>query len=192
MTGDPAGTSLTDRIDLDRFWRYATPTAVCGLIVSTLVAAASYMPNVPQVPSGVTVVLFLGVFPVHLGTVLCIKRLGGRSPVDLLRAVPVAVGAFGAAFFVAAWLVAMTTMLGSGGSPEERGDAYFLNDHGDRREISRDDYLRRKASQQRLFSAGPAAFYAVAVVAGVAYPRVRPADPPDELPRMTSSESSTS
>jgi hypothetical protein len=188
MAGDGAGASWTDQVDLDRFWRYAKPVAVAGLVVSSLVAAASFLQSPPPIPSGLTLLLLLGVFPVHLGTVLSLKRAGGRSPVDLLRAVPPAIGALGAAFILVAWLVAATAMAEPGGSVEKEGDEYTLNDHGERREISRDEYLRRRASGQRVSGATTAVLYAAAVVAGMAHPRLRPAGPPDGRAPATSGD----
>lgn len=66
-----------DEVDLDRYWRFALPAAVAGFVVSGAVVVADLtLSELPDAVAGLYLVLFLGLVPVHLGTVLTYRRLG--------------------------------------------------------------------------------------------------------------------
>lgn len=66
-----------DEVDLGRYWRFALPAAVAGFVVSGAVVMADLtLSELPDAVAGLYLVLFLGLVPVHLGTVLTYRRLG--------------------------------------------------------------------------------------------------------------------
>lgn len=67
-----------DEIDLDRYWRFAMPAAIAGFVASGALLVASLVSELPDAAVALDMVLFLGLFPVHLGTVLTARR-GGIS-----------------------------------------------------------------------------------------------------------------
>jgi hypothetical protein len=153
---------------MTRWARYALPVGVAGVVVCAAVAASTYLPGAPYVPGSVAALLFLGIFPLHLGSVLTLRRLGPdrRGLIAVLRRLPPAVIALTAASFVGFWLVGMTSLLGDAGSTEERAGRYYASDHGELTEISEDQYDERRAAESRLFAAVPGAFYAVGAAVG--------------------------
>lgn len=68
-----------DEVDLDRYWRFALPVAVVGLVLSgVVVLLVVALSEPPDVLAGLVTAAFAGAFPVHLGTVLTNQRIGPR------------------------------------------------------------------------------------------------------------------
>lgn len=88
-------------------------------------------------------------------------------------------GRVATALFAVAWLSFMLTIFlgGLGGSPQERDGRFISNDHGNITEITRDEYLRDRAAESRLFSGHMMAFSGIAVLY-FTQPRLRRTTPP--------------
>jgi hypothetical protein len=147
----------------DVWERWALPVALVGVVVAGAVTASTFLADPPTVPAVVKVLLFLGIFPLHLGTIFVLRE-SGEAPTDALRRLPPLVLAVAAAMFMAFALAGMTAVLGKSGATERHDGRYFLNDHGEISEITKDDYEQRRAGSARSSAAIPGAFY----VAGAA------------------------
>jgi hypothetical protein len=145
-----AGSTGLDRLDLRRFWRFARPAAIAGFAASALVVAATFWSGAPRVPPAVLWLLFLGIFPLHLGTVLTLRRVGTADLRTLLRSFPAWLQAAILILALGAWLVLMTSIM-SGSD-----------------------------SEQRTFGIGAAGFYAVGVAVAVSHERYRQAAASDD------------
>lgn len=165
-------------------YRTARLTACAvGSVVGLLLVVLSFLPGQPIYPSGLVIVLFISVFPLFGWAV--IERAAGQirrrprrwndfsrmtnadfnrswqSLFDFLKryrtilmvAVPVVVGL---------WATALFTMPTLRGQPEHDQAGYYLNDHGSRIPVSRSQYDRAVAAQDRLFAAGATIFLIVA------------------------------
>jgi hypothetical protein len=148
--------------------RFALPVGMVGAVVCAALAASTYLLGAPYVPAGVAALLFVGIFPLHLGTVFMLRELSPerRNLRGVLRRLPPAVVALTAVGFVGFWLIAMASLLGDAGSTEERDGRFYANDHGELTEITEDEYDERRAAESRLFAAVPGAFYAVGAAVG--------------------------
>jgi hypothetical protein len=159
-------------MDVGRYWSWAFPLAVAGVTVSWLVLLTTFVAGDPLLPGGVVFVLFAAAAPVHVGSVLTMMR----RRVGALPTVPWTGGLSGdmpkiatvvlAGSVTVAGLIFVGGFFQSSGSPEKIGDRYFLNSHGERTEVSRDEYIDRKKSDQRAFAAVSAVFCAVGVGVG--------------------------
>ena len=145
--------------------RWALPVGVAGAVGCGAIAASTFVSGAPHVPQGVVFVLFFGVFPLHLGSVLVLRkaREKGEITTSVVRQLPlVAIPAF--ALF---WLSGLSGMLMRSGATEVHDGRYYASDHGELTEIDKDEYDKRRAGLTRLFSSVPGGFYVVG--AAVAY-----------------------
>lgn len=170
------------REQLVKTWsRYALPLGVGGVVVCAVITVSTFLADAPAVPSALTAVLFVGVFPLHAGTVVVLRRLGdgARNPMSELLRLPPGVLAIGATAFVLFWLAGMSGLLGTSGATESRGGRYYASDHGELTEISKREYDERSAGESRIFSAVPGGFYVAGALVGYLARKVdAPADPP--------------
>ena len=70
---------MLDRFDLDRYWRIAVPVAWVGCVASLTWAAALAVFDLTDDAMAIDLVLFLGIVPLHVGTVVTGIRIG-RPP----------------------------------------------------------------------------------------------------------------
>jgi hypothetical protein len=66
---------------------------------------------------------------------------------------------------VAAWAVALLSILAIRGVPEVHHGAYFLDNHSDLTEVNRATYEHAQVLQQRIFTLIGATFFAAALIA---------------------------
>ena len=173
-----------ESIPLDRVWAVALPAAAVSFAVSGVVVALSFLPGDPLVPDGLVFLLFFGVFPVHLGSVVTMVRFqdgrrwfrGGERA--LHRALSPWQRVATSVAFGACWLLVLLSFFQIDGQAERHDGRYYLSNHGDLTEVGRDEYIEQRKLQQRAFSAGPAGFYVVAIGAGLGYRRRQLLAPP--------------
>jgi hypothetical protein len=144
--------------------------SLAGMTLDLLIAASTLAPGAPLVPQWPQFVLFPLIFVVHFSSVLRLAPAGGRLRWrDLVAGLsPVAGLGFGV-LFVAAWLVLMSSITSIGGQPTMSGGHYYLNDHGSLIPVSKAAYEHGLVLQQRIFTLGPAIFFALGAL--VHYPR---------------------
>jgi hypothetical protein len=119
------------------------------------------------VPQALVFLMFAAVFPLHLRTVLGLIRLHVNAK-DLLRSVPkvAAVGMIVLTVgYVALFFSAITHLPGQ---PEHLNGRYYFNHYGSLIPTDEAGYHHAVARQERIFSGGPAVFYALAVVVNLA------------------------
>jgi hypothetical protein len=141
-----------------------------GMTLDLLIAASTLAPSAPLVPQWPQFVLFPLIFVVHFSSVLRLAAADGRLRWrDLLAGVPPLISVGFGVLFVAAWLVLMTSIASAGGQPTMSGGRYYLNNHGSLIPVSKAAYEHGLVLQQRIFTLGPAIFFALGVL--VHYPR---------------------
>jgi hypothetical protein len=181
--------------------RYRTARlAACavGAVLGLLLVVLSFLPGEPIYPTGLVSVLFICIFPLFGWAVIeraAGQRRGRRSRWNdfsgmtnadfnrtwqslfdflkryraiLMVAVPIV---------VALWATMLSTMPTLHGQPEHDQAGYYLNDHGSRIPVSRADYERAVAGQDRLFAAGATTFLIVAGVMTAYRPKPRSTEP---------------
>ena len=140
----------------------------CAVVVGTtsgVVVATTWLPLGWVIPQGVTVGLFLLVFPIF-GWAVIREASAGRimKPNELLAPVPIPARYIVGAGLLALWLSVMTSFLGPAGQPVTEDGRLYLNNHGTMKEVDQetyDDALNRGA---RGFLSAAAAFCLVAAV----------------------------
>lgn len=139
------------------------------LVIELLIAASTLAPDAPLLPQWPQFVLLPLVFVVHLSSVLRVTPETGRPRWrQFLTGLPPVVIVGFILLFVGAWLGLLASILAIGGQPTMSGGRYYLNEHG-LVPVSYAVYHHALILQQRIFTLGPAAFFAVGVLAH--YPR---------------------
>jgi hypothetical protein len=137
----------------------AVGVAALGLAASSAIAASTLLPSAPVVAQWPQFVLFALALGVNVRTV---ALAAGR---DLADGVSRGRRAIYIGGFVAAWAVALLSILAIRGVPEVHHGAYFLDNHSDLTEVSRATYEHAQVLQQRIFTLIGATFFAAALIA---------------------------
>jgi hypothetical protein len=167
------------RLADERWRRVVLVASTCGAAACGSLALLSFFPSVLQAPTAVLIVLAIGIFPVHLRTVLVLNRRrraqalrragnsaqdssSGSSPGGLLGTE--AAGRFRWLGLVVAFAAVsfFTAFVSLQGEPTIVHGSYFLNDHGSLIRVSYDAYRRAVAAQARIFTAIPCVSYSAA------------------------------
>jgi len=137
--------------------------AGAALAVELAVFASTFLRGPALVPQAAVIVLFVGVFPVHLRTVLAMTRLR-LSERELLRYVPKAA----IAGVILVVLATIFLSLLAPGQPVQRDGRYYFNDHGLHIQTDKPGYDRGVKLEERGFSGIPAMFFALGVAVNLA------------------------
>lgn len=78
---------MLDRSHFDRYWRIALPVAWVGCVASLVWAAALAVFDLRAAPVAIDIGLLVGIFPLHLGTILTERHLGGGRASDSRQSV---------------------------------------------------------------------------------------------------------
>jgi hypothetical protein len=89
---------------------------------------------------------------------------------ELWRKLSLPVAAIYFGLVSAAWLIAMLSILSSGGQTTTEHGQYFLNDHGSLTAVTRPEYRHALVLQQRAFTLIPSMFFTMAVLANALRP----------------------
>lgn len=138
-----------------------------ALAVELAIFASTFLRGPALVPQAAVFVLLVGVFPLHLRTVLVMTRLrlGER---ELLRYVPKAAVA-GVVLVVLGTI--FLSLLAPGHLPRQpmhRDGRYYFNDHGFHVQTDKAGYDRGVKLEERGFSGIPAMFFALGVAVNLA------------------------
>jgi len=136
----------------------AVGVATLGLAADSVIAASTLLPSAPVVAQWPQFVLFVLALLVNARTV---ALAGGR---DLAEGVSRQRRAIYAVGFIAAWAVALFSILASKGVPEMHHGAYFLDNHSNLTQVSRATYEHAQVLQQRIFTLVGATFFAAALI----------------------------
>jgi len=156
------------------FWCAVGVGTLCGLVV-----AITWLPLGWVVPQGLTIGLFILIFPIFGWAVIREAAGGGKmKPNDLLARVPTPARYIVGGALVALWLSVMTSFFGPAGQPVTENGRRYLNNHGEFTEVDQDTYDDALNRGARGFLSGAAAF---CVVAGVMskYGGTRDSEPPN-------------
>jgi hypothetical protein len=170
------------RHDMLRVWGLRTlkpemmlRLSLAGLALDLLIAASTLAPGAPLIPQWPQFVLFPPIFVVHFSSVLRLAPVAGRFRWrDLVAGPPPVVGLGFGVLLVAAWLVLVSSITSIGGQPTMSAGHYYLNDHGSLIAVSKAAYEHGLVLQQRIFTLGPAMFFALGVL--IHYPQRGVAD----------------
>lgn len=155
---------------MDRYWHIARLFAVVGALVSAVIAVTTFAPGAPLLPQGVSIAVFAGVFPVAAPAIIRYKqarhRMERRGRPRIREFLASSGGRWAWAAFVLFWVVAMTGLLGGRGQAHERDGRYYLNNHGNYIEVTRQEFEHQQALSQRTFGAVPGALYVMVLHLG--------------------------
>ncbi|MFD9124815.1 hypothetical protein [Kitasatospora sp. NPDC059571] len=173
---------------------FVLASALCGAALLCLVS--TWLPGRFTVPAWLCAALFVGVFPVFVVALFrCIvaARLTDRANGHLLvRYVPALPPALKVTYAVVCCLAALGVATGAGTAEDAKADAsgyYYTSwdrttqpQHSVRVELTESEYHEALKGEVRIFSSGPAVFYAVAsflvlASASAAASRTRTASP---------------
>jgi hypothetical protein len=168
----------------DRLRLLALGASVVGFAACAVVVLLSFIRAVPPSPPALWVVLFIGIFPLHLRSVVVHKRNADRPPGSKIRirkkrgritapervpsrtegstATSLLYLAVGLVIILAA-VAFLSARSSLGGGATTVNGSYFLNDHGELIPVSYHAYERALAAEGRVFTSIPAAFYAVGI-----------------------------
>jgi hypothetical protein len=146
---------------------------------SAVVLVMSALPMMQLLPTLIViapVVLAVPVFVITLGKVIVEVGPGTRALRPLWRllreTMPLWLLATSWLAFAGFWLILMTAINGlQGGTPQVRGGAYVANNHGVVTVISKSEYLRAKAREQRIPPAAAGMFCVLSLVTATALVR---------------------
>jgi hypothetical protein len=148
-----------------RYARTLGVMATCGFFASLGVYAYSYSGDSVSRQFPPIWLLHIGIFVVFGPAVFVVDRARKRGDLyDLLASFPKAVFAAAAVLLLAATVAGMQAMTSLEGSPEELPSGYVLNNHGNIRQLSRQEYLQAKAAEDRGFSAIWLEFYGLSAL----------------------------
>jgi hypothetical protein len=158
-------------VDVKTDWRrLALAVSVAGFGVDTAWALSTFAATKPFLPLWPLILLFVGIFPVHLRTVMgLIRHSGGGSGrftrgrlLSSYKRMPRAWRVLASVLFGGLWAIAVTALWSlRNGGPDVVNGQFFANNHGSLTPISRAAFHHLQLAEQRLFSAVPAAFYLV-------------------------------
>jgi hypothetical protein len=158
--------------------RVALVASVAGFVALSVWAASTFVIDAPFLPFWPLVITFVGMFPLHIRTVLGLAKGSGRFPfrarparaprevfATLAARIPPRLRFASGGFFLLSWLSAATALwnLRHGGPAISHG-MFYADSHGVRTPISEGEYHHLQLAEQRVFSSVPAAFYLVAAL----------------------------
>jgi hypothetical protein len=145
----------------ERSQRVVWLVALFALGAELLIAFTTVLPGAPLVPQWPQFALFPLVFVVHFRTIFLLR---GRSTKEVFASIPRLRRFTFGALVVVVWGIGLYSILHIGGQPEQRGDYYFLNDHGSMIPVTRAAFRHALVLQTRIFTLVPSMFFAIAVL----------------------------
>ena len=164
----------------NRLSRWTITLSAIGSAATAVIVLSTYLPGTPFVPTGLVLLLFVGVFPTFF-IALWRAGYGGRRIRlwDILDGVPgLAVLGCVALLIISSTLVVGPAVSNLPGQPEIDNGRYEFNDHGQLIPATKAAYEHGVALNDRVFGGGALIFYTVAAVLSWGITRRTPVVPP--------------